>query len=86
MESVKYKVKDENGIHARPAGVIVKKAKELSSEIKIRHGEKVADCTKLFALMQLGIKCGDEIEITAEGDNAKKDISEIIDTMERTGL
>ena len=35
MKEIKYVITDENGIHARPAGILVKKAKEFNSNIKI---------------------------------------------------
>lgn len=69
MKEFKYIITDENGIHARPAGVLVKKAKEFNSNINITKVGKSADAKKLFSIMGLGIKKGDEIIITIEGDD-----------------
>lgn len=67
MKSFEYVIKDELGIHARPAGVLVKEAKKFESKITIKKGEKSAEATKLMALMGMGVKNGDTVEITAEG-------------------
>ncbi len=67
MKEITYKIKDEVGIHARPAGLLVKKASEFSSEILIEKGEKSVDAKKIFGVMSLGAKCGDEIKLTING-------------------
>ena len=67
MKTFAYTIKDELGIHARPAGLMVKAVKGFSSEITIAKNGKTASAKKLMALMGLGVKCGDEIQITVEG-------------------
>ncbi len=69
MKSFNYTIKDAIGIHARPAGLIVKKAKEFNSTCTMEKDGKSADLRKLMALMSLGIKCGDVITVTVEGDD-----------------
>ena len=69
MKEIKYVITDENGIHARPAGVLVKKAKEFNSDIKITKVGKSADAKKLFNVMGLAVKQGDEIVITIDGED-----------------
>lgn len=67
MKEFMYTVKDEQGIHARPAGMLAKEAKKYESKITIYKEEKSAEVTRLMALMALGIKCGQEVRVTAEG-------------------
>lgn len=67
MKEIKYTVKDELGIHARPAGLLVKAAAAFKSEIKIKSGAKEADAKRLLAVMGLGVKKGNEIIITVSG-------------------
>jgi len=86
MEKIIYKISDENGIHARPAGLIVNTAKRYLSEITINRGGKSADAKKLFAVMGLGIACGDEIEITANGADEIDAVREIERVMKSAGL
>lgn len=67
MKTFEYTIKDELGIHARPAGMLAKTAKNYASEITITKGEKSVVCTKLMALMGLGVKCGDTVTVTVNG-------------------
>ena len=67
MKSFEYVIKDEIGIHARPAGMLSKVAKEFESEIIISKGNKSAVASKLMALMGLGVKCGDTILVSING-------------------
>ena len=70
MKNFSYTVKDEVGIHARPAGMLVKEAKKYSSKIVLSKDGKTAEAGKLMAVMGLGVKCGQtvEVEITGEDD------------------
>ena len=56
MGSFQYVIKDEVGMHARPAGMLVKLAKELSSAVTITKGDRTVEATKLLAIMSLGVK------------------------------
>ena len=68
MKEFKFTVTDPVGIHARPAGLLVKAIKEHASTVMIENKEgKAADAKKLLALMGLGIKQGDEITVKVEG-------------------
>ena len=58
---------DSVGIHARPAGILVKAVKPFQSTCKLTKGEKTVEMKKLMALMGLGVKCGDTVDITIEG-------------------
>ena len=69
MKSFTYTIIDSLGIHARPAGQIVNEAKKYSSSITIDAGEKKANATRLMAVMALGVKCGQSVTVTAEGDD-----------------
>lgn len=72
MKQFSYVITDEVGIHARPAGLLVKKAKELGAKITVSGNGKSADATKLMALMSMGIKKGMEVEVTVEGENEEE--------------
>ena len=67
MKEFKYVITDAEGIHARPAGELVKAAKEFSSKITITKDGKSGDCKKIFGVMALAVKCGYEVTITVEG-------------------
>ena len=68
MKKFEYTVKEASGIHARPAGLLVKAAKELDSTITLENvAGKAAAATKLMAVMGLGIKQGETVTVTVEG-------------------
>lgn len=69
MRSFSYTIKDENGIHARPAGMLAKAVKALDSEITLSMGEKSVSASRLMALMGMGIKCGDVVTVNIDGGN-----------------
>ena len=67
MASFDYTIKDALGIHARPAGMLVKEAKKYESKIVISKDGKSAEATKLMALMGLGVKCGQTVTVEITG-------------------
>ena len=69
MKEFKYVVTDPEGLHARPAGILVKKAAEFQSKIMIDKAGKVADAKRILGVMGLGVKKGEEVTITAEGED-----------------
>ncbi len=70
MQQFTYTIKDRDGIHARPAGALIKEAKSFKSKITIDAHGKTADLKGgIFALMGLGIRCGWEVTITIEGED-----------------
>lgn len=77
MKSFEYTITDEVGIHARPAGVLAKKVKEYASKIVITKGEKSAEAQKLMAVMALGVKKGETVTVSIEGDDEETCAAEI---------
>ncbi len=69
MVSFKYTITDEVGIHARPASLLVKEAKNFEDVITISCNGKSADPKKLMALLGLGAKQGQEVLVEVTGDN-----------------
>ena len=67
MKEFSYVIKDEIGIHARPAGMFAKTAKVFTSKVTITANGKTVEATKLMAVMGLGVKQGTEVIIRAEG-------------------
>ena len=67
MKEFKYVITDKEGIHARPAGELIKVVKGFNSTIKIAKDGKEADCKRMFAVMGLGVKNGQEVVFTFDG-------------------
>lgn len=77
MKEFKYTITDPEGIHARPAGELIKAIKDFASKITITKDGKVADAKSIFGVMGLAVKQGQEIVMTAEGDDEEKAIAAI---------
>lgn len=69
MKSFSYTIKDTVGIHARPAGLLVKEAKKYQSRIMLTINGKSAEAAKLMAVMGLGAKCGQSVEVEIDGED-----------------
>lgn len=67
MKTFEYTIKDELGIHARPAGLLVKEAKKFESECTITKDGKTKKLTQLMMLMSLGVKQGDTVTVSVDG-------------------
>lgn len=67
MRGFDYTIKDELGIHARPAGELVKLAKKFESDIKITGNGREADAKRIFSVMGLAVKQGQNVEVSANG-------------------
>lgn len=77
MKEFSYIIKDELGIHARPAGLLVKKASSFKSNITITKDSKSADAKKIFAVMSLGAKQGDTVTIQINGEDEDEALTAI---------
>lgn len=72
MKKFNYVVKDALGIHARPAGLLAKATQPFESKITIENKGKITDAKKIMAILSMGIKCGEEVIVTIEGNDEEK--------------
>ena len=77
MKEFTYSITDPQGIHARPAGALVKTVAGFSSKITITKDDKSVDAKRILGIMGLGIKQGQKITITADGDDENKAVDEL---------
>lgn len=73
MVSFTYVIKDKLGIHARPGLLLVQEAGKLTSNITINKGAKSGDAKRMFCVMNLAVKQGDQITVQVEGENEAAD-------------
>lgn len=81
MKEFKYTITDPEGIHARPAGELVKACKEFSSRITLTKDGKSGDCKKIFSIMALAVKSGNEITMTFEGEDEEAAFDKVLEFM-----
>lgn len=72
MKSFCYKIQDEVGIHARPAGLLVKEANRYQSRIVLKVNGKTAQAARLMAVMSLNVKMGQEVFVEIEGEDEEE--------------
>ena len=73
MKSFSYTVKDELGIHARPAGMLVKEVKNFQSKVTLEKDGKSVDASRLMAVMGMGVKKNQTVTVKVEGEGAACD-------------
>ena len=67
MKTLEYVITDELGIHARPAGMLVKEAGKFASKIMVASPTKEVDAKRIMGVMSMGAKKGDTLRFTIEG-------------------
>lgn len=77
MLSKKIVIKDELGMHMRPASLLAKMAAKYQSSIKLMFNGKAFDCKSLMLLMTACIKCNNEVELVVEGPDEEAAFAEI---------
>ena len=69
-ESVDLALTNEVGLHARPAAVLARGLAGFEAEVSVRLGDQEADARSVLALMALGARKGDRIQVRASGPQA----------------
>lgn len=75
MKKLIYKIQDEMGIHARPAGLLVKEAAKFPCSVTIEKDGKSVDAKRILGVMSLGVKCGQEIVLCCDGEKEDEAIA-----------
>ena len=71
MKKFEYTITDPNGLHARPAGLLVKKVQSMEGEATIECRGKSASLKRLLAVMGLGVRCGDVVSVTLDASESE---------------
>ena len=67
MQQFSYVIKDKEGIHARPAGLVVAEAKKFAGTVTIENKSKTADLKRIIAVMALCVKSGEDVIVRVDG-------------------
>lgn len=67
MTKQKVTVKNQTGLHLRPAGILCRTAMLYKSHITLTYDDVSANAKSVLSVLGAGVKTGDEIEITCEG-------------------
>lgn len=69
MKEFSYTITDKDGVHARPAGQLVKTSAKFKSSIRVYKNGKEANLKSIFSLMALNVKCGETLVLNIEGED-----------------
>ncbi|MEP6480340.1 MAG: HPr family phosphocarrier protein [Rhodoglobus sp.] len=66
-----------HGLHARPASLFVQAVNSSGLKVELTKGEKTLNAASILGVISLGIEHGDQVTLSAEGDNA----DQVLDTL-----
>ncbi len=72
MKTFEYTITDPQGIHARPAGILVKEAAKFAGKVMIEKGGKEVDAKRIMGVMSLGAKTGETVTVKVEGEGEEQ--------------
>lgn len=67
----------EDGLHARPAGLLVKVASQFQSKVELTANGMAKNAKSIMSLMSMGLKGGEQILLKAEGEDAEQAIDAV---------
>jgi phosphocarrier protein len=77
MKENRYLIRDELGLHARPAGLLVKMAAKYKCDIQLGTPAKMVNAKRIIGVMALTLKQGREMTITFSGEDEETASAEI---------
>ncbi|WP_400164462.1 HPr family phosphocarrier protein [Brevibacillus sp. TJ4] len=66
-----------DGIHARPAGELMKRMRQFESTVELQFGDKKVDAKSIIQLMSLAIKQGNVVAVRISGEDAAEALNEL---------
>lgn len=81
MEKI-VSIKNASGLHARPAGMFVKKAAEFKSTVEVIAKGKTVNAKSIMGIMSLGLAKGDELTISAKGEDEEVAVNTLVELIE----
>jgi len=82
-QTVKAKIQNQKGLHARAAAKFVKVANAYDAEIRVVKGETDVSGRSIMGLMMLAAGIGCEIEMRADGPAAGPVLAALVDLIDR---
>ncbi len=72
MSSKTYKLINVLGLHTRASAKLVDCACSYQADVCVIYGKKTANAKRIMEVLILGAKCGDAIELSAQGADASE--------------
>ncbi|EQH64508.1 phosphocarrier HPr domain protein, partial [Clostridioides difficile DA00256] len=81
MEKV-VSIKNASGLHARPAGMFVKKAAEFKSTVEVVAKDKTVNAKSIMGIMSLGLAQGEELKLVVNGEDEEVALAAMVELVE----
>ncbi len=82
MVRQKVVIKNPTGLHLRPAGILCKEAMQYKSLITFTFRESTANAKSVLSVLGACVKCGDEIELTCDGQDEQEALDALVKAIE----
>ncbi len=82
MITQKMTIKNSQGLHMRPAGVLAQEMGKFSCDIFIRFKNNKVNAKSLLNIIAACIKCGSEITIECDGDDEQQAMAKAVELIE----
>ncbi len=82
MVRQKVVIKNPTGLHLRPAGILCKEAMQYKSLITFTFRESTANAKSVLSVLGACVKCGDEIELTCDGQDEREALDALVKAIE----
>ena len=82
MQTFEYTITDPYGMHARPAGMLVREASKFHSDITLEKGGQKADAKRIFSVMGLGVRSMQTIKVSVNGSDELEAAGAVKDFLE----
>lgn len=82
MVEKSFEIKNETGLHARPASLFVQKAAKYKSSIKLLKDGKEANAKSIISVLSLGASKGSEIKIMATGEDEQDAVNGLVELLD----
>ncbi len=83
MRQATFTIRNATGLHARPAKNFVNAAKQFKADIRVHHGEKIANAKSLISMLTLGVERGQDILIVVDGEDETTALDVLAAAIER---
>ncbi len=67
MRQITIQLANDEGLHARPAGILVKVASRYNCKIELSAKGQIKNAKSIMNILALGLEKGDEFHISADG-------------------
>jgi phosphocarrier protein len=71
-------VGNPEGLHARPAALLVKLASRFAGDVELESAGRTASAKSILGVLKLGVRCGDQLTIRVRGQDEEVALDELI--------